>query len=170
MPQLSCLPEAAACQLRCPTRPPPSAAHPARARALALSPPLRCCSCYANSLLQALLATPSLAAYLVSGAAPQLCAGLLGPAKLPLIPGLHVSLGQPDSRTQAACDAMGAVLSDSAGEHGRGCIKPGPSDWCVLCELEKLAQQAYREGSDSGVLNPRPLVSSRASLCMLGNT
>ena len=54
-------------------------------------------------------------------------------------------------------------LPAAAGEHGRGCIKPSPSDWCVLCELEKLAQQAYRDGSSSsggsGVLNPRPLVS-----------
>jgi hypothetical protein len=48
----------------------------------------------------------------------------------------------------------------STGEHGDGCIKPSPSDWCVLCELEKLAQQAYRGGgSGGGVLNPRPLVS-----------
>ena len=49
-----------------------------------------------------------------------------------------------------------------AGEHSRGCVKPSPSDWCVLCELEKLAQQAYRDGgngSGSSVLNPRPLVS-----------
>lgn len=51
-----------------------------------------------------------------------------------------------------------------AGEHSRGCVKPSASDWCVLCELEKLAVQAY--GADDGssgsgkVLNPRPLVSA----------
>ncbi|KAL4424898.1 hypothetical protein ABPG77_002121 [Micractinium sp. CCAP 211/92] len=65
-------------------------------------------SCYANSLLQSLMATPPLAAYLVSG------------------------------------------------EHGRGCVKPSPSDWCVLCELEKLAVQAY--AGNAKVLNPRPLL------------
>lgn len=68
------------------------------------------CSCYANSLLQALLATPPLAAYLVSG------------------------------------------------EHGRGCLKASASDWCVLCELESLAQGAYSGDGSASILNPRPLV------------
>ncbi len=49
-----------------------------------------------------------------------------------------------------------------AGEHGRGCVKPSPSDWCVLCELEKLAVQAY--AGSAKVLNPRPLVSMRRAL------
>ncbi|PRW56940.1 meiotic recombination DMC1-like protein [Chlorella sorokiniana] len=65
-------------------------------------------SCYANSLLQSLIATPALAAYLVSG------------------------------------------------EHGRGCLKPSASEWCALCELEKLAQQAYSKSG--GCLNPKPLL------------
>lgn len=49
-----------------------------------------------------------------------------------------------------------------AGEHGRGCLKPSPSDWCVLCELEKLAVQAY--AGSANVLNPRPLVSNSRAL------
>lgn len=49
-----------------------------------------------------------------------------------------------------------------AGEHGRGCLKPSPSDWCVLCELESLATQAY--GGGTKVLNPRPLVSRNRAL------
>lgn len=45
-----------------------------------------------------------------------------------------------------------------AGEHGRGCLKPSASEWCALCELEKLAQQAYSKSS--GCLNPKPLVGA----------
>ena len=45
-----------------------------------------------------------------------------------------------------------------AGEHSHGCVKPSSSEWCVLCELEKLAATAYGAGSGTRVLNPRPLV------------
>lgn len=71
-------------------------------------------SCYANSLLQALLATPALASYLVSG------------------------------------------------RHTESCVKPSPSDWCALCELQGLAQAAYRDGGDGparrDAISPLPLL------------
>lgn len=123
-------------------------------------------SCYANSLLQSLLATPTLAAYLVSGAGRAcdvLTAGLgwggaagwlrgaLGSGCLwllagqkPVAPGCH----------HCACPARAPA---AAGEHSAGCPKPSASEWCVLCELEALARQAYRPGA-SGALSPRPLL------------
>ncbi|GAB4819385.1 hypothetical protein N2152v2_006431 [Parachlorella kessleri] len=61
-------------------------------------------TCFANSLLQALLATQPLSAYLLSG------------------------------------------------QHGRGCSRGGASrggTFCVLCDMEALAQQAHSAGSSS---------------------
>lgn len=131
---------------------------PQRYAALAAAPPTRSKplglqnvgnSCYANSLLQSLLATPALAAYLVSGA----WAG--GLAAVQAVQ--HAPAGC--RATACVCGRLLAAraLPTPAGEHSAGCPKPSPSEWCALCELERLAQQAYRAGA-SGTLNPRPLV------------
>lgn len=119
-------------------------------------------SCYANSLLQSLLATPALAAYLVSGEKHinnninQLTAIVCRCRTcrclrccLPLRALLHLVPVRATAH-RAPCTAT------AAGEHGRGCLKPSASEWCALCELEKLGQQAYERGS--GCLSPKPLV------------
>lgn len=71
-------------------------------------------TCFANSLLQPLLATPPLAAFLLSG------------------------------------------------EHGSSCTRRASKEFCLLCDLEDLTQQAYSAGSGgsgrSAVLNPRQML------------